>query len=254
MKRCGVRSKPQCYNMDAQFAEGYEQLYQRHWWFRARERILVGTIRELGLPRNAEILDVGCGNGLLFEELQRFGTVRGIEVDRSLIPSDSRHRDRICEKPLGDPYYSTCRFDLITALDVIEHIEDDSQALDDMLVMLRPGGRLIITVPAFMMLWDRHDEINRHYRRYTRRSLRTLIANRGSVRRLSYLFHLLVVPKLAVGILNRACGAGVPQHVVPARWINKCMEVICLSEYQALRSLGIPFGTSLLAVLEKRKN
>lgn len=237
--------------MDAEYGQIYEDLYVRHWWFRAREAILVGVISALDLPRSACILDVGCGNGLLFEQLGRFGFVQGVEVDRSLIPRDSRHRDRIFDKPLGDPLYDGMQFDLITALDVVEHIEDDRHAIEAMLKMLRPGGTLVMTVPASMMLWDRHDVINKHYRRYTARSLRSLMAGKGHIRELRYLFHALFFPKLAVKKLNEWMHLDAVQHAIPPASVNRIMEVFCRLEYAALRPFRLPFGTSLLAVVEK---
>ena len=184
--------------MDSDYGQCYEALYRRHWWWQARELMLLDVIHSLALPRSAKILDVGCGNGLFFDKLADFGDVSGIEVDQSLIPADSPYRNRIFGKPIGHPRYRDLRFDLITALDVVEHIEDDRQAIDDMFAMLGPGGKLIVTVPASMMLWDRHDEINRHYRRYSRKTLRTLISGKGRILRLNYLFHALFVPKLLV--------------------------------------------------------
>ena len=238
--------------MDSEYGQIYEELYRRHWWFRVREAILVDVIRRLHLKHPSDILDVGCGNGLFFERLSEFGSVVGIEIDRSLIPSDSRYRDRIFDQPLGAPQYSGMRFDLITALDVIEHIEDDHRAVEDMLSMLRPGGRLVITVPASMLLWDRHDVINQHYRRYTRHTLLALLRDKARVVELRHLFHALFIPKLAVKTFNRSFRADAAQHAIPAAAINGMMETLCGLEYRALRSLHVPFGTSLLAVVEKR--
>jgi hypothetical protein len=133
---------------------------------------------------------------------------------------------------------------------VIEHIEDDHRAVDDMLAMLRPGGKLVITVPASMKLWDRHDVINRHYRRYTYDTLRALLAGRGKILDLRHLFHALFLPKLAVAALNRSFKCEAAQHSIPAASINRIMESVGWLEYRTLRPLRIPFGTSLLAVLQ----
>jgi SAM-dependent methyltransferase len=236
--------------MDSAYGCIYEDLYRRHWWFRARERILVSVLKRLALPQPADILDVGCGNGLFFDELARFGSVRGIEVDRSLVPPDSRYRDRMFDRPLGDPQYAAMQFDLITALDVIEHIEDDGQAVADMLSMLRPGGKLVVTVPASMSLWDHHDVINMHYRRYTAESLRRLLTSRGRVLELRHLFHALFLPKFAVRKFNQFFHRDAIQHGMPAAPVNRFMELACLFEYNALKGLCVPFGTSLLAVVE----
>jgi SAM-dependent methyltransferase len=237
--------------MDTEYGQIYEDLYLRHWWFRARESILVELIADLEIPRVARILDVGCGNGLFFEQLGRFGDVQGIEVDESLIPSESRHRGRIFGKPLGDSLYEGMQFDLITALDVVEHIEDDRHAIEAMLSMLRPGGTLVITVPALMMLWDRHDVINKHYRRYTAHSLRELLAGKGRVRDLRYLFHGLFFPKWAVKKLNEWIHLEAAQHRMPPPYVNKLMEIFCKYEHGVLRRFRLPFGTSLLAIVEK---
>jgi 2-polyprenyl-3-methyl-5-hydroxy-6-metoxy-1,4-benzoquinol methylase len=239
--------------VDAHYAQNYEELYRSHWWFRVRERVLVEVIRHVGLPPDAAILDVGCGNGLFFDKLALFGPVRGIEIDRSLIPANSIYQDQIFHWPLGAAQYSSHRYELITALDVIEHIENDRQAIDDIWAMLSPGGMLVITVPAFMTLWDRHDDINRHYRRYTRASLRGLLARRGKVLKLCYLFHALVLPKFAIAMLNRVCKTKAVQHAIPQRWINRAMETACWMEYRIIGHLSPPFGTSLLAVVQKPK-
>jgi len=237
--------------MDKDYGHIYEELYRHHWWFRVREEILLKVIQGLNIAAPADILDVGCGNGLFFGELERFGNVRGIEVDDSLIPTTSPNRHRIFNKPLGDPQYAALRFDLITALDVIEHIEDDGKAVRDMVGMLRPGGKLLITVPASMLLWDRHDEINQHYRRYSRASLRCILAGAGRIITLQHLFHALFLPKFAFAMFNRVSPNQAAQHAMPPATVNHFMKSICRLEYQTLGQLGMPFGTSLLAVVEK---
>ena len=237
--------------MDSEYGQVYEDLYHRHWWFRVRERILLDVISGLRLVTPAEILDVGCGHGLFFEKLGAYGHVQGIEVDSSLIPLGSRYRDRIYDQPLGSPLYADMRFNLITALDVIEHIEDDDLAVNAMLEMLHPRGKLVVTVPASMMLWDRHDVINQHYRRYSKQTLAALFEGKARILELRHLFHALFIPKLAVKTLNRSFQADAPQHVIPGNVINRMMEAACGLEYWALGPLRIPFGTSLLAVVEK---
>jgi SAM-dependent methyltransferase len=237
--------------MDKQYGALYEDLYRRHWWFRAREAILVEVIGTLRLPKPATILDVGCGNGLFFEQLEQFGDVCGIEIDNSLVPPGSRYRHRISDKPLGHPEYPLQAYDLITALDVVEHIRDDEAAVAAMLAMLRPGGTLVMTVPASMLLWDRHDEINQHFRRYSRQSLAALLRGKAKVLRMEYLFHLLFLPKMLVKIRNSVLGGSTAQHGVPSPAVNRWMEAACLADYRFLRPLRVPFGTSLLAVVQK---
>jgi SAM-dependent methyltransferase len=242
--------------MQAPYAASYARLYREHWWWRSREAILLDLLRGLRLPPGLDILDVGCGDGLFFPELGRFGRVRGIEVDEGLLDPDAPHRDRISTLPLGDPDYQgdAWQFDLITALDVIEHIEDDGAAVAAMLRMLRPDGLMIVTVPAFPALWDHHDEVNLHHRRYTARTLRAVLEAQGAeLLRLRYLYPSLFPPKLLVANLNRRRTQKLEQHAMPAPGINRLMARLCLLEDRLLRRLPIPFGTSVLAVARRKR-
>ncbi len=177
--------------MEENYRAEYEQLYRAHWWWRAREAILIGVLRRRRPKPGAAILDVGCGNALSFAALAEFGTVRGIEVDARLLDDSRPVRAHISTEPLGAPLYDDprWRFDVITALDVLEHIDDDRHALASMAGMLNPGGLMVITVPAFELLWDRHDTLNHHRRRYTARGLKRSLAACGvDVIELRYLF------------------------------------------------------------------
>lgn len=237
--------------MNEEYGKQYAALYARHWWWRSRESMLVHEIRRLGLPANAEILDVGCGDALSFPVLSQFGCVRGIEVDQKLVRPDNPYRDAVFSAALGDPLYTNWHFDLVTALDVIEHIENDRRAVEDLMRMIRPGGYLVITVPAFMALWDRHDEINHHYRRYDRRQVQKLVQGYGSIRQLRYLFHGLFFLKAAFKLANRFSGGDLRQETIPPAPMNRLMQTLCLAEYHGLGWLRIPFGTSVLAVIQR---
>jgi SAM-dependent methyltransferase len=237
--------------MDPEFGQAYRRLHETHFWFRARARIIGGELARLRLPRPARILDVGCGDGLYFPLLEPFGEVLGIETDRSLVASDNPRRERIRSESLADPYWNGRQFDLVTALDVIEHIEDDRAALARIADLLPAGGLVLLTVPAFPALWDRHDEINHHYRRYTKSSL--LRALPASLQLISqrYLFPSLFAPKWIVARLNRR-NARIVQHRAPPAWLNRLGEAWLVGEDRLFRSLGAPVGSSLLAVLRKR--
>ena len=240
--------------MQHDYGTEYARLYGEHWWWRARESILVDALRALALPRALEILDVGCGDGVFFPRLEEFGRVRGIEVDEGLLRGDGPYRDRISTLPLGDPMYAAedWRFDLITALDVIEHIADDRTAVSAMAGMLRPGGVLLLTVPAFGVLWDHHDEINHHHRRYTAGRLRSVLAGHGlEPIRVRYLFRALFAPKLLVKLLNLGRKRKVVQHTIPSGPVNALMERICVREERLFGRWPIPFGTSVLALARR---
>jgi len=191
---------------------------------------------------------VGCGDALFFPRLREFGHVEGIEIDTALLSPDGPDRGLIHTAPLGSPVYEGRKFDLITALDVIEHIEDDSAAAAEMVRMLKPGGRLVMTVPAFMSLWDEHDEINLHFRRYSAKGLASLIKPPARVVSVRYLFHTLFAPKWLIARRNRVASDKHAQFAVPPRPVNAMAAAWCDLEDRLLRRFHVPWGTSVLAV------
>jgi 2-polyprenyl-3-methyl-5-hydroxy-6-metoxy-1,4-benzoquinol methylase len=239
--------------MQNDYGRVYADLYRRHWWWRSRERMLMRVLRGLALPQRemCRILDVGCGDGLFFPKLREFGSVEGIEIDTSLLSEDNPDRALIQTKPLGDPVYAGKTYDLITALDVVEHIEDDASAVRTMVSMLNPGGYLVMTVPAFMSLWDHHDEINQHYRRYTKRGVERLFETPARLVDSRYLFHAVFVPKYLVSLVNKGRKKKVAQTAIPPRVVNAAMAGWCDAENAVTRPLRIPFGTSVLAVARR---
>jgi SAM-dependent methyltransferase len=240
--------------METSYGARYARLYREHWWWRAREAVLLDMLRAMRPRPGPAILDVGCGDAVSFQVLSEFGTVRGIEVDENLLDPSGPFRERISTSPLGDPIYDnpSWHFDLITALDVIEHIDDDRAAVSSLAAMLRPGGLLVVTVPAFELLWDHHDEINHHRRRYTARRLRSALAVEGlELLQVRYLFRALFIPKLSVRLVNAKRSQKVAQHGIPAPAINSALTRLCVLEDRLLRRLPVPFGTSVLGVARK---
>jgi cyclopropane fatty-acyl-phospholipid synthase-like methyltransferase len=240
--------------MDESYGAEYEQLYRAHWWWRAREAILVRVLRRLRPQPGSTILDVGCGNALSFPALAEFGTVRGIEVDVKLLDDTGPFREQISTDPLESAVYDDprWRFDVITALDVVEHIDDDGAAVARMVGMLKCGGFMIITVPAFPLLWDHHDEINLHRRRYTAASVKRILGGQGvELLELRYLFRSLFIPKLGVCLWNAGRARKVAQHGMPGAMINVALERLCILEDRLLGRWPLPFGTSVLAVARK---
>jgi SAM-dependent methyltransferase len=232
--------------MDAEYAREYRDLYERHWWWRAREALVLRTLRRLRAGRTpGRILDVGCGDGLFFGRLAELGEVEGLEADPSLLSPDSPHRGRITVASFDERFQPGHRYALVLMLDVLEHLPDAEGALRHARSLLEPDGRLVVTVPAFEWLWTHHDELNRHYVRYTRSTLAE-VARRAGLRmeESRYFFHWTVPGKLAVRAKERLLGPGGPERV-PAAPVNRALYLLSRAE-QAIR---LPFGTSILAVL-----
>jgi len=144
-------------------------------------------------------------------------------------------------------------FDLITALDVIEHVDRDIDSLKAMHSLLVPGGKVVITVPAYMFLWSSFDEMNEHKRRYTRKELETKLVQAGfTVEKLTYyntlLFPIVFVVRILNNILKRD---GASDIEMPSRPVNFVLEKIFGIEKYLLRFVSLPFGVSVLAVVRK---
>ena len=141
-----------------------------HWWYRARRDILADYLtREGRLPEQARILEIGCGTGHNLPMLASFGSVEAIEIDPAARDIASLRLGRpVGAAPLPIlPGVERNAYDLIAVLDVVEHIEDDVAALKAMAACLKPGGKILITVPAHQWLWSAHDVVNHHHRRYS---------------------------------------------------------------------------------------
>jgi len=236
--------------MEPAYAQMYRDLYERHWWWRAREDFLITTLRqhcpEQGWSR---ILDVGCGDGLFFDKLTEFGDVEGVEPDASQV--GERHRERIHVQPFDDAFQPGKRYSLILMLDVLEHLADPAAALLQTHRLLEDGGSIVITVPAFNSAWTRHDDVNGHQTRYTRRSMRTVVERAGLVmRHQRYFFHWVYVAKL----LQRGYEAILPPREplprVPPNWANQLLYRTSRLESRLLSRLSIPIGGSLLVILD----
>ncbi|HKU42256.1 MAG TPA: class I SAM-dependent methyltransferase, partial [Polyangiales bacterium] len=214
--------------MEVVYAQRYRRLYERHFWWRARERMLVELLEATRFPRGGEILDIGCGDGLFFPQLGKFGRVRGVETDPALVPASSPHRPAIHLGAFDPSYAPAERFALITMLDVLEHLDAPEAALAHARSLLAPGGVLLITVPAFKLLWSQHDDWNQHRTRFTLPELETLVAAAGlRVERSQYFFHWLFAAKLAGTLRERLLGAHPEPAEVPSPCANRAAYALC---------------------------
>ncbi|HEY0410643.1 MAG TPA: class I SAM-dependent methyltransferase, partial [Candidatus Dormibacteraeota bacterium] len=147
-------------------------LDERHWWYRGRRRVLRAVLDRLELPSGASVLDAGCGSGRTLDELRRYGETHGMELNPlGVAAARSRGHHDVREGPLEAIPFEDSSFDLVTCLDVIEHTDDDVASLRELRRVARPDATLVVTVPAHPSLWSRHDDVNGHRRRYTRRTL-----------------------------------------------------------------------------------
>jgi SAM-dependent methyltransferase len=242
--------------MDEALMKATLEVDEHHWWYRGRRRIIRAELDRLALPACAQVLDAGCGSGRTMLELRRYGEVRGIELspDAAEVARARGHEvtiGRLEELPWEDE-----TFDLVTCLDVIEHTPDDRRTLRELRRVTRPGGFLLVTVPAYQALWSYHDVANHHYRRYGRRTLLAAAVGAGwEAERVTSFNSLLLAPAAVVRLLQRGRGQHNGQSrdldVGPA-WLNDVLErPLALEASWLQRGHSLPAGLSLLAVLRR---
>ncbi len=242
--------------MDRSAYSRFWELEQAHFWRVGRRRLLLEFIERHAPPvngRRRRLLDVGGACSILSRELGRFGELVVVEPDEPTAAFAKHHLGldvRVGRLPDQLPVEGP--FDIITLFDVIEHIENDLEGVRAVRELLRPGGLLVVTVPALMMLWSDHDVANHHFRRYQKRELSAVIEQAGfSVDRLTYftslLFPLVALQRFA-GRLRRSKGR--PEYGVktPPAPLNQALLGVMAIERNLLRHIDMPIGSSLVAV------
>jgi SAM-dependent methyltransferase len=240
--------------MDEQYELQTHQVEDQHWWYRGRRRVLSEVLDSLQLPASVSILDAGCGSGRNMVELAAHGTVTGIELAETSVEA-ARRRDvgEVVAGSLDTLPFPDSSFDLAVTLDVIEHLDDDRKALRELRRVVRPGGYLLVTVPAYQWLWSNHDVVNHHRRRYTRRTLLAAAHASGWTPLRTTHFNALLLPAAIAhrGLERVRRPAGEPQSDLQATppWLNSVLERPLHAEARLIRrGRRIPAGLSLLAV------
>jgi SAM-dependent methyltransferase len=245
--------------MDERLMKAMLDVDEHHWWYRGRRRIIRAELNRLPLPRGAAILDAGCGSGRTLDELVDYGRVSGIELNPDAAEvARGRGEFDVRIGRLEELPWETATFDLITCLDVIEHTPDDRVTLRELRRVCKPGGWLLVTVPAYQALWSQHDEANHHFRRYVRGSLRAAATEAGwAVARMTSFNGLLLAPAAAVRLAQKrklrrsgANGDYTPDLHIGPSWLNGVLERPLQAEAGWLARGGtLPAGLSLLGVL-----
>jgi 2-polyprenyl-3-methyl-5-hydroxy-6-metoxy-1,4-benzoquinol methylase len=236
--------------LDPDYGRHYRELYEKHWWWRAREVILLEELHRLFPDSRAlSILDVGCGDGLFFEQLRQFGEVEGIESEAALVDPRGPNRSRIAVAPFDGSFNPGKKFDLVLMLDVLEHLDAPEEALRHAVSLLRAGGMIVVTVPAFRLLWTNHDRLNEHRTRFTKRSFCLVAAAAGmEIMEMRYFFNWLFAAKLAARMAESILPREPRIPRIPSSAINGFLYQASRAEEILTRRLRVPFGGSLLAI------
>ena len=225
-----------------------------HWWFVGSRRILLEMTRHVwSREGGVDVLDVGCGTGATLAQLPANCRGVGVEMERLGAQSCVARGLPGIVRARGEALpFADASFDLVFALDVLEHISDDRAAAAELMRVLRPGGTLLATVPAHPLLWSRHDVALHHERRYQREEFRTLLKGAGlRLTRLSYYNAALFLPIAFVRLAQRMLPS--KEHEaksdvsLPPAWLNAVLTRVFAWERRILRHMGLPMGVSLIA-------
>lgn len=227
---------------------------QAHWWYTGRRKILAGFVEEICrnvTDRRPRILDVGCGTGANLLMLSEYGEAEGVDIaEDALAFCRERGLDKVRLGAGEELPYEDGTFDLVTAFDVVEHMDDDLAGLREMRRVLRPGGRVLLFVPTFMFLWGLQDDVSNHRRRYRLPELRRVLEQADfEIERTTYANITFFFPILVMRQLMRLTGIKTDsENNINVTALNGVLGSVFGAESWFLRFMNLPFGVSGLCV------
>lgn len=238
-----------------------DRVEDSHWWFVGRRAILESFLRQIIHDpkfeiRDPKLLDIGCGTGANLEMLEQFGTAEGVDVSDEALDF-CRKKGLNVQKGLAETLpYDDDTFDITTALDVIEHLDDDVAGLKEMHRVTKPGGHALIFVPAFMWLWGVQDDISHHRIRYTRKQIVERLERAGfRVERATYANFTFFAPILAGRTIMKLTGLKPEsENNVNISALNGLFGKIFSAERLILDRANFPFGVSIVVIARKDEN
>lgn len=242
-------------------ADVYQTTYENEatcWWYVARRHIILTLIKKMyEAQKQLNILDVGCGTGIMLTYLKQYGAVTGIDVStKALEFCKLRGHENLFQADVGKRLpFKKRAFDLIVVFDVLEHIEDDCAALREIYRVNKEGGRALITVPAYKFLWSSIDYIGQHKRRYTKGELKRKIKEAGfRIEKISYmntfLFGIVVLERFCERLFEAKVNAKSFLYPMP-RPINNMLMRIFEAEAFFIPYINLPMGSSLICVARR---
>lgn len=226
---------------------------QHHWWFRGRRAALVSVLRTVLPRRRLKLVEIGCGSGSLLPAAAEFGDVLGVDASEGFLAAARQRGFTVLAGALPDQLPLPAGvFDGVFLFDVLEHLEDDRAALSAAGRILKPGGVLVCTVPAYQWLWSAHDEALGHRRRYTVGGLMQIARDVGlQPLRMTYFNTLLALPIVGIRLLKRWRGRAGHDLRRPSAPLNALLAWVFSLEAGLLRCANLPFGVSVLLIARR---
>jgi SAM-dependent methyltransferase len=251
--------------MQDEYEKQYHKVESYHWWFVGRRQIVYDLVLRANADQGCRILEIGCSSGQFLSQLRRHGcrNIMGIDISEKAVKlcQASGLPAKVMDAQQLD-FPDGC-FDLITASDILEHLADEKRALQEWRRVLKPGGRLVVFVPAFMFLWSKHDVVNKHHWRYRLDELKKTLAENGfNIERSSYWNSFLFPPVALVrGVKHMFRGSQFSQDerigdlFIPPKMLNAFLLMMLRMENWLFIRSGVnwPFGVSAMALASKSR-
>lgn len=243
--------------MKLELYDTYRKVEASHWWFVVRRGIISDLISEYKINFKSKILDVGCNYGYFVGELQKQGFRESFGTDISKEAIDYGKKEMINNLSISFAdklIFPDNNFDLTMALDVIEHIENDQIAIKEIARVTKQGGHFFVMVPAYMFLWSLQDDVAKHYRRYSKKTLAESMENSGfEIIRMTYFNSFLFLPIVLIRKIERFTKTNRSSDFdLNNRFTNIILKIIFGLERPLLKLINFPFGVSILMVAKKK--
>jgi SAM-dependent methyltransferase len=230
-----------------------------HWWFAGRRRLFASEISRLALQKSSPVLDVGCSTGTNLRLLRQLGfsSIEALDASEEAIRYCREkglgivRQGDICAMP-----FAQASFELVLATDVIEHVDDDQQALREIVRILRPGGHALITVPAFPSLWGLQDRVSHHKRRYRIEPLLERVEGAGLRVERRYHFNFLLFAPIWIArrLIDMFDVKLNSEDEINSPMINRILSALFAADVALAPIIHPPFGVSILVMARKVGN
>lgn len=238
----------------------YEKLYKFenfYWWHVGRREILKTFLQRFLEKKENKILEIGCGTGGNLKILSEFGNVFGLDNSKEALSfCGERGFTNLILNKADQTHLPSESFDLVAALDVLEHVEDDEKTAREVWRVLKNGGLFLATVPAYAFLWSRHDELVRHRQRYSLPEFSKKLKTAGfDVIKISHIIFFIfpaillfrIIEKIFFGKNKKSTA-----YVMLPKFLNKFFIYLLKLESILLRYFNLPFGTSIIIIAKKK--